>query len=86
MYLEFWSQNISSYSRLFLVTIVIFLISCVINRYFLQEQVWGIPIDASFMLCAVRPSHFLFDLNVKFELSQVYQSCFDLHVFILTHR
>ena len=86
MDLEFWSQKVASYSRVCLFSIVIVLIS-MINGYFLQEQIRRIPIQiTSFVLCTVWSCHFLLDLNVKFELSQVYQSCFDLHVFVLTDR
>lgn len=69
MDLEIWRQKIACYSRVSLFSIVIVLVS-MIDRYFLQEQVWRISIHVSFMLCAVR-YHFLLDLNVKFELSQI---------------
>jgi hypothetical protein len=86
MDLEFWSQKVASYSRVCLFPVMIVLIS-MINGYFLQEQVWRIPIQIpSFVLCTVWSCHFLLNLNIKFELSQVYQSCFDLHIFVLTHR
>ncbi len=69
MDLEFRGQKVACYSRVSLFSIVIDLVS-MIDRYFLQKQVWRISIYVSFVLCAVR-YHFLLDLNVKFKLSQV---------------